>query len=138
MTAYNNSKLCELNVSYNVTIYFESKSDNTCQNYFSISTDNVTRTEAFATFGDIGEIKWDLALCLLLSWIIVFACLAKGIKSSGKVRKYANKCPGVRWLLNKNYIPNLQWYILYIHIQFYACNRLFILPPHFHISSSSS
>lgn len=40
---------------------------------------------AFATFGDIGEIKWDLALCLLLSWIIVFACLAKGIKSSGKV-----------------------------------------------------
>merc|ERR1719150_528311 len=45
----------------------------------------VTRTHAFQTFGDIGEIKWDLALCLLLSWIIVFACLAKGIKSSGKV-----------------------------------------------------
>ena len=35
--------------------------------------------------GDIGEIKWDLALCLLASWIIVFACLAKGVKSSGKV-----------------------------------------------------
>ena len=46
----------------------------------------VTQKHAFATFGDIGEIKWDLALCLLLSWIIVFACLAKGIKSSGKVR----------------------------------------------------
>ena len=34
---------------------------------------------------EIGEIKWDLSLCLLLSWTIVFACLSKGIKSSGKV-----------------------------------------------------
>ena len=90
MTVFNKFLLYELNVSYNITIYFESKSDNTCQNYFSISTDNVTRTEAFATFGDIGEIKWDLALCLLLSWIIVFACLAKGIKSSGKVHTRVN------------------------------------------------
>lgn len=40
---------------------------------------------ALPTFGDIGEIKWDLSLCLLLSWIVVFACLSKGIKSSGKV-----------------------------------------------------
>ena len=90
MTVFDKFLLYELNVSYNITIYFESKSDNTCQNYFSISTDNVTRTEAFATFGDIGEIKWDLALCLLLSWIIVFACLAKGIKSSGKVSTRIN------------------------------------------------
>ncbi|XP_064620262.1 sodium-dependent proline transporter-like isoform X2 [Lineus longissimus] len=33
----------------------------------------------------VGVIRWQLALCLLLSWIIVFACLAKGVKSSGKV-----------------------------------------------------
>ena len=39
----------------------------------------------FPKFGEIGEIKWDLSLCLLLSWTIVFACLSKGIKSSGKV-----------------------------------------------------
>ena len=136
MTAYNNSKLCELNVSYNITIYFESKSDNTCQNYFSISTDNVTRTEAFATFGDIGEIKWDLALCLLLSWIIVFACLAKGIKSSGKVSTRMNGQAQAGISIKVCY--NILWYILYIHIRFYACHRLFILPPHFHISSSSS
>ena len=43
------------------------------------------KTYNFPTFGDIGEIKWDLSLCLLLSWIVVFACLSKGIKSSGKV-----------------------------------------------------
>ncbi|XP_076329808.1 sodium- and chloride-dependent glycine transporter 2-like isoform X2 [Tachypleus tridentatus] len=34
---------------------------------------------------DIGTIKWDLAVCLLVSWIIVFLCLMKGVKSSGKV-----------------------------------------------------
>ncbi|XP_043210928.1 sodium- and chloride-dependent neutral and basic amino acid transporter B(0+)-like isoform X1 [Amphibalanus amphitrite] len=35
--------------------------------------------------GDIGSMNWQLALCLLLSWIIVFFCLMKGVKSSGKV-----------------------------------------------------
>ncbi|XP_072023951.1 LOW QUALITY PROTEIN: sodium- and chloride-dependent neutral and basic amino acid transporter B(0+)-like [Amphiura filiformis] len=32
-----------------------------------------------------GYVIWQLALCLLLAWLIVFLCLAKGIKSSGKV-----------------------------------------------------
>ena len=45
----------------------------------------INGTFAFSEVGQIGEIKWDLSLCLLLSWIIVFLCLAKGIKSSGKV-----------------------------------------------------
>uniref|UniRef100_A0A3Q4BY76 Transporter n=1 Tax=Mola mola TaxID=94237 RepID=A0A3Q4BY76_MOLML len=34
---------------------------------------------------DIGPIKWDLALCLLLIWIICFFCIWKGVKSTGKV-----------------------------------------------------
>ena len=34
---------------------------------------------------DIGHIKWELALCLLLAWVLVCFCLAKGIKSGGKV-----------------------------------------------------
>lgn len=46
-------------------------------------------------FGSIGEIKWDLSLCLLLSWFIVFACLAKGIKSSGKVVYFTATFPYV-------------------------------------------
>ncbi|ROT67957.1 putative GABA transporter [Penaeus vannamei] len=36
-------------------------------------------------FGQIGDIQVKLTLYLLLSWVIVFLCLMKGIKSSGKV-----------------------------------------------------
>ncbi|XP_066287463.1 sodium- and chloride-dependent glycine transporter 2-like [Branchiostoma lanceolatum] len=32
-----------------------------------------------------GAVKWQLALCLFLAWLLIFCCLIKGIKSSGKV-----------------------------------------------------
>jgi len=35
--------------------------------------------------GDSGTIVWQLALCLLLCWLIVFFVLIKGIGSLGKV-----------------------------------------------------
>ncbi len=34
---------------------------------------------------DMGPIQWHLCLCLLAAWIVIFFCLIKGIKSSGKV-----------------------------------------------------
>ncbi|XP_059150816.1 sodium- and chloride-dependent taurine transporter-like isoform X2 [Physella acuta] len=34
---------------------------------------------------DVGILKWDLTLCLLLAWVVVYLCICKGIKSSGKV-----------------------------------------------------
>uniref|UniRef100_A0A7N6FK31 Sodium- and chloride-dependent taurine transporter n=1 Tax=Anabas testudineus TaxID=64144 RepID=A0A7N6FK31_ANATE len=34
---------------------------------------------------EMGPIKWDLALCLLLVWVICFFCIWKGVKSTGKV-----------------------------------------------------
>ncbi|KAL3880188.1 hypothetical protein ACJMK2_032451 [Sinanodonta woodiana] len=34
---------------------------------------------------EMGTVKWDLCLCLLLAWIIVYLCICKGIRSSGKV-----------------------------------------------------
>ncbi|GIY10187.1 sodium- and chloride-dependent glycine transporter 2 [Caerostris darwini] len=34
---------------------------------------------------DLGEVRWQLALCLLACWVIVFLCLWKGVKSMGKV-----------------------------------------------------
>lgn len=36
-------------------------------------------------FGNLGTPRWKVVLCLLLSWIVVFVCLFKGVKSSGKV-----------------------------------------------------
>uniref|UniRef100_A0A4W6FU74 Transporter n=1 Tax=Lates calcarifer TaxID=8187 RepID=A0A4W6FU74_LATCA len=32
-----------------------------------------------------GPVRWQLALCLLAAWIIIFLCMLKGIRSSGKV-----------------------------------------------------
>jgi solute carrier family 6 amino acid transporter-like protein 5/7/9/14 len=36
-------------------------------------------------FHQLGGIKWELALCFLFAWLLVFLCLAKGITVSGKV-----------------------------------------------------
>ncbi|XP_032894564.1 sodium- and chloride-dependent glycine transporter 2 [Amblyraja radiata] len=42
-----------------------------------------------------GKIRWELALTLLLAWIIVYLSLAKGIKSSGKVVYFTATFPYV-------------------------------------------
>ncbi|NXG31308.1 SC6A5 protein, partial [Dromaius novaehollandiae] len=42
-----------------------------------------------------GEIRWPLALSLFLAWAIVYASLAKGIKSSGKVVYFTATFPYV-------------------------------------------
>ena len=38
----------------------------------------VTKMFALTEPWNIGEIKWDITLCLLLSWTVVCACLIKG------------------------------------------------------------
>ncbi|XP_070206673.1 sodium- and chloride-dependent neutral and basic amino acid transporter B(0+)-like isoform X2 [Littorina saxatilis] len=45
--------------------------------------------------GNMGAPLWRLALCLLLSWIVVVLCLIKGIKSSGKVVYFTATFPYV-------------------------------------------
>ncbi|KAM8868345.1 sodium- and chloride-dependent GABA transporter 2-like isoform 4-T6 [Synchiropus picturatus] len=34
---------------------------------------------------ELGGMRWELALCLLLSWVICYFCIWKGVKSTGKV-----------------------------------------------------
>ncbi|XP_045130113.1 sodium- and chloride-dependent glycine transporter 1-like [Portunus trituberculatus] len=37
------------------------------------------------TWKDMGGMQWELVGCLAVAWLLVFACMVKGIKSSGKV-----------------------------------------------------
>lgn len=34
---------------------------------------------------EVGNVRWDLALCLLASWVFCYFSIWKGVKSSGKV-----------------------------------------------------
>ncbi|MGH0155488.1 UNVERIFIED_CONTAM: hypothetical protein FKN15_029342 [Acipenser sinensis] len=34
---------------------------------------------------DPGPVRWQLAICLMVAWIIIFLCMLKGIRSSGKI-----------------------------------------------------
>ena len=44
---------------------------------------------------DLGYPQWELALCLFIAWALVFACIFKGIKSSGKVVYFTATFPYV-------------------------------------------
>uniref|UniRef100_A0A4W6EV53 Transporter n=1 Tax=Lates calcarifer TaxID=8187 RepID=A0A4W6EV53_LATCA len=46
---------------------------------------------------EMGPVKWDLALCLLLVWVICFFCIWKGVKSTGKVNIYIVCCFVFLW-----------------------------------------
>ncbi len=36
-------------------------------------------------------LKWDLTLCHLLAWFIIWLCICKGVKSTGKVNGYKGR-----------------------------------------------
>ncbi|CAH1777931.1 unnamed protein product [Owenia fusiformis] len=68
---------------------------------------------------ETGIIRWPLALCLLLAWIVVFLCLSNGIKSSGKVVYFTALFPYVvliillvRGVTLEGYWKGVEFYII--------------------------
>ncbi|XP_008317991.1 sodium- and chloride-dependent GABA transporter 2-like isoform X2 [Cynoglossus semilaevis] len=48
---------------------------------------------------ELGSVRWELALCLLLSWIVCYFCVWKGVKSTGKVVYFTATFPYVMMLV---------------------------------------
>uniref|UniRef100_A0A3B5A5C0 Transporter n=1 Tax=Stegastes partitus TaxID=144197 RepID=A0A3B5A5C0_9TELE len=44
---------------------------------------------------EVGSLRWELALCLILSWVICYFCVWKGIKSTGKAAYFTATFPYV-------------------------------------------
>ena len=54
-------------------------------NVFALTRRRVLGIHLSSGVQDAVGIKWDLCLCLLLAWIVVYFCIWKGIRTSGKV-----------------------------------------------------
>lgn len=39
---------------------------------------------------EVGSLRWELVLCLILTWVICYFCVWKGVKSTGKVTHMQN------------------------------------------------
>ncbi|XP_064626053.1 sodium- and chloride-dependent glycine transporter 1-like isoform X2 [Lineus longissimus] len=67
---------------------------------------------------EIGQIRWQLVLALIVAWIVVFLCLCKGVKSSGKVVYFTALFPYlvlvillIRGVLLEGHIEGIKFYI---------------------------
>ncbi|XP_059507245.1 sodium- and chloride-dependent neutral and basic amino acid transporter B(0+)-like [Stegostoma tigrinum] len=62
-------------------------------NNASVNTKSVTVLHRSSSINETGKVIWHLAVCLLITWIIVLFVLCKGIKISGKVSYVAVTVP---------------------------------------------
>ncbi|ELU16289.1 hypothetical protein CAPTEDRAFT_222696 [Capitella teleta] len=66
------------------------------------STKKMTPTEEFWQYNvlrmssgidEVGGMRWELLICLFIAWLMVFACICKGVKSTGKVVYFTATMP---------------------------------------------
>lgn len=44
-----------------------------------------------------GDLNWEVTLCLLACWVLVYFCVWKGVKSTGKVQLEARAGGSIVW-----------------------------------------
>jgi len=55
--------------------------------YYHLCRYTVLGSTDSTDIGNIGDVQWHLVACLLLGWLLVYICIIKGVKSSGKVSR---------------------------------------------------
>uniref|UniRef100_A0A1I8INB2 Transporter n=1 Tax=Macrostomum lignano TaxID=282301 RepID=A0A1I8INB2_9PLAT len=113
-TCYNGTKLLGL---YNESLFTQ-----VTKLHRILPADEYFNHEVLKTSSDInkfGSPDWKLVLCLLLSWIVIYCCMVKGIKSSGKVVYFTALFPYVvllilffRGVTLENAIEGIRFYIV--------------------------
>lgn len=90
---------------WNTPLCAETKSDLNCSALgFAAGCKTTSPSEEFFnrhilritdSISDMGSVSWQIVLCLILAWIIVYLCLIKGVASSGKVVYFTATFPYV-------------------------------------------
>ncbi|XP_061584505.1 solute carrier family 6 member 22, tandem duplicate 2 [Cololabis saira] len=79
------------NNTWNTEFCFQHSDNQTSQDLFGNATSSVVEFWERRILGlsdgidKIGNIRWDLALCLLLAWVLCYFCVWNGVKTTGKV-----------------------------------------------------
>ncbi|XP_067936413.1 sodium- and chloride-dependent GABA transporter 1-like [Watersipora subatra] len=82
---FNNTLAAEKNASEKTRIPAAEEFFNQKMYAVNFKDENGTNTGIMRPMENIGAPKWDITLTLILSWTIIYLCILKGIKTSGKV-----------------------------------------------------
>uniref|UniRef100_A0A3B5M7W6 Transporter n=1 Tax=Xiphophorus couchianus TaxID=32473 RepID=A0A3B5M7W6_9TELE len=56
-----------------------------CNNTWNTDLSPSSGSEISSGIDQMGSLNWDMALCLLIAWVMCYFCIWKGVKSTGKV-----------------------------------------------------